>query len=188
MDERNEKTETLTASDAIPGAKFVDPRPSDLEVFYALLPGVLGSLAAKSTDSRSANAMALTMVREALGQCAALGILRVQTQCLDGQLLASLPQNVTPMGVQQPIHDISRERKAPWLRSTRTIRVKACRQRGPRRAASCSSTRITRHPRSRVACRAETRASSWPCSRMGRNLPSFRGKRPLRIMVGKRIG
>ena len=103
MDERNEKTETLTASDAIPGAKFVDPRPSDLDVFYALLPGVLGSLAAKSTDSRSANAMALTMVREALGQCAALGILRVQTQCLDGQLLASLPQNVTPMGVQQPI-------------------------------------------------------------------------------------
>jgi len=86
---------------AIP--RFVDPRPTDLEVFFALLPGVLGGLAAKSNDIRSTNSTAFVMVREALGQCALMGTLRVSFQCLDGSYLVKMPDNQPVPGVQQPI-------------------------------------------------------------------------------------
>jgi hypothetical protein len=101
MEENQEK---MTSSDAIPGARYRDTRPSDIEVFYSLLPGVLGSLAAKNFDSRSANSMALIMVREMLGQCAAMGILRLETRCLDGSALAAMPnQGQAPVGTAPPV-------------------------------------------------------------------------------------
>ncbi|HYX20820.1 MAG TPA: hypothetical protein VFA98_08250 [Thermoanaerobaculia bacterium] len=100
-----EKRDPLTQPEAAPGAgNLRDPRPSDLEMFYALLPGVLGSLAAKSPDSASANSMALMMVREMLGQCAAMGILRVETRLLDGSPLAKMPnQGMAPVGTASPV-------------------------------------------------------------------------------------
>ena len=103
-----DKKENLTASDAIPGARFQDPRPTDLEVFYSLLPGVLSGMASKSVDTRSANAMALMIVREMLGQCIAMGIMRMTVQCNDGAPLAVMPtgsQNIP--GVSQPIQQQS---------------------------------------------------------------------------------
>ncbi|HTR02531.1 MAG TPA: hypothetical protein VMN82_04985 [Thermoanaerobaculia bacterium] len=100
-----EKRDPLTQPDAGPGAeRYRDPRPSDIEVFYSLLPGVLGSLAAKSPDSQSANAMAFMMVRQALGQCAMMGILRTDTRCLDGSPLAAMPnQGQAPVGAAPPV-------------------------------------------------------------------------------------
>ena len=85
------------------GPRFVDPRPTDLQVFFSLLPGVLGGLAAKSADIRSTNSTAFVMVREALGQCAVMGTLRATFVCLDGSLLAAMPNNQVPQGVQAPI-------------------------------------------------------------------------------------
>jgi hypothetical protein len=99
-----EKRDPMTQSEAIPEARYRDPRPSDIEVFYSLLPGVLGSLAAKSSDSRSANAMAFMMVREALGQCAVMGILRPETRCMDGSPLAAMPNaGQAPVGTAAPV-------------------------------------------------------------------------------------
>lgn len=99
MDDKKEST----TSETIAGARYVDPRPTNLQIFYELLPGVLGSLAGKSTDARSANAMAFVTVREALGQCAAMGILRLTVQCTDGMPLATMPQNMpSAPGVQAP--------------------------------------------------------------------------------------
>lgn len=98
------ETPSSMAADAISGARpMVDPRPTDLQIFYALLPGVLGGFAGKSTDTRSANAMAFTLVREALGQCAVMGILRPVTVCNDSSPLATMPSNYNTPGVQQPI-------------------------------------------------------------------------------------
>jgi hypothetical protein len=92
------------AADTITGARpMADPRPTDLQIFYSLLPGVLGGFAGKSTDTRSANAMAFALVREALGQCAVMGILRTVTVCNDRSPLATLPQNYAVPGVQQPV-------------------------------------------------------------------------------------
>lgn len=99
----DEKPNPLTQPEPGP-AERRDPRPSDLEVFFALLPGVLGSLAAKSPDSASANSMALMMVREMLGQCAAMGVLRPETRLLDGSPLARMPnQGSSAVGVAQPV-------------------------------------------------------------------------------------
>lgn len=98
----NEKPQDkLTSSDAMPGAKFQDPRPTDLQVFYELLPGVLSGFAGKSVDSRSTNASALSIVREMLGQCVAMGIMRMTVQCNDGSPLAILP-NGGMMATGQP--------------------------------------------------------------------------------------
>lgn len=98
------KKENLTASEAIPGARFQDPRPTDLEVFYSLLPGVLSGMAGKSVDTRSANAMALMLVREMLGQCVAMGIMRMTVQCNDGSPLAMMPAGSQGIpGVAPPI-------------------------------------------------------------------------------------
>jgi hypothetical protein len=99
----DEKKESM-AAETITGARpMMDPRPTDLQIFYALLPGVLGGFAGKSTDTRSANAMAFTLVREALGQCAMMGILRPVTVCNDSSPLATMPQNMMVPGVQQPV-------------------------------------------------------------------------------------
>lgn len=100
----DDKKDTTMAADTITGARpMADPRPTDLQIFYALLPGALGGFAGKSTDTRSANAMAFALVREALGQCAMMGILRPVTVCNDHSPLATMPQNAMVPGVQQPI-------------------------------------------------------------------------------------
>lgn len=109
----DDKKENLTTSDAIPGAKFRDPRPTDLEVFYLLLPGVLGGLAGKSVDPRSANAMALMIVREQLGQCVAMGILRPTVQCLDGSPLAMMPAGSVAQGIPGIAQPISQQTSQP---------------------------------------------------------------------------
>jgi hypothetical protein len=102
-----DKRDPLTQPEAGPAVEQRrDPRPSDLEVFFSLLPGVLGSLAAKSPDSASANSMALMMVREMLGQCAAMGVLRPETRLLDGSPLARMPNQgamAMPAGAAPPI-------------------------------------------------------------------------------------
>jgi len=89
----DEKQDNIVASEAIPGAKFQDPRPTDLQVFYQLLPGVLSGFAGKSVDSRSTISSALGIVREMLGQCVAMGIMRMTIQCNDGSPLAVMPVN-----------------------------------------------------------------------------------------------
>lgn len=89
MDEK----ETMSMGEEKQTRSIVDPRPTDLAVFFAMIPGVLASYAAKTVDTRSANASAFQCVREALGQCAAMGLLRVGTQCIDGSWLALMPQN-----------------------------------------------------------------------------------------------
>lgn len=84
-------------------ARFVDPRPTDLEIFFALLPQVIGGLASKGGDLRSINSSAFIVVREALGQCAAMGTLRPTFVCIDGTSLVMMPNNQPIPGVQQPI-------------------------------------------------------------------------------------
>lgn len=100
MDEKETTPVATVSSDVMPGAKFVDTRPTDLQVFFMLLPSVLGGFASKSADSRSANASAFVCVREALGQCAVMGIMRAVTMCNDGSPLASMMNNQVPLGVQ----------------------------------------------------------------------------------------
>jgi hypothetical protein len=101
MSDEKETSSTESLSAGMPAApRVVDPRPTDLQVFFMLLPGVLGGLAAKSADIRSTNSTAFVMVRQALGQCAAMGTLRASFICLDGSFLASMPSDQVPMGVQ----------------------------------------------------------------------------------------
>jgi hypothetical protein len=100
MDEKDKTA--VTASDVLPGVKFQDPRPTDLQVFFSLLPTVLGGLASRS-DTRSANPTAFILIRECLGQCAAMGTLRATFVCNDGSTLALMPQNQVGVGVQAPI-------------------------------------------------------------------------------------
>lgn len=83
--------------------RFVDPRPTDLEVFFALLPQVIGGLASKNGDLRSINSSAFIVIREALGQCAAMGTLRPTFVCIDGTPLVMMPNNQPIPGVQQPV-------------------------------------------------------------------------------------
>jgi hypothetical protein len=82
-----------------------DPRPSDIDIFYELLPGVLGALAGKSSDANSATSMALMMVRQMLGQCAMMGILRTETRLMDGSPLAAVTPNMGQgnVGVAPPV-------------------------------------------------------------------------------------
>jgi hypothetical protein len=103
MSDKKEEGE-MVESPEIPGARFRDPRPLDVDVFYALLPGVLGGLVAKNADTRSANAMALAAVREMLGQCAMMGILRPVTQLPDGSPLCIVQPGAGPAqaGVAPP--------------------------------------------------------------------------------------
>lgn len=81
-----------------------DPRKTDLEMFYEILPHIVGGYAGKSVDARSANASALIMAREMLGQCALLGVCRLTVQCLDGLPLALMPagQHQANPSVAQP--------------------------------------------------------------------------------------
>jgi hypothetical protein len=97
-----DQKESPTTSDVLPGVKFTDPRPTDLQVFFTLLPTVLGGLASRS-DTRSANPTAFLIIRECLGQCAAMGTLRSTFVCNDGSPLALMPQGQVAMGVQSPI-------------------------------------------------------------------------------------
>jgi len=86
-----------------PRSAFVDPRPTDLQIFFSLLPMVIGGLAAKSNDIRSTLSTAFVMTREALGQCGVMGTIRVGFVCLDGSMLASMPNNQMALGVQAPV-------------------------------------------------------------------------------------
>lgn len=80
-----------------------DPRKTDLEMFYELLPAIVGGYAGRTVDARSANASALIMTREMIGQCALLGICRLETQCLDGLPLALMPAQHAPNpNISQP--------------------------------------------------------------------------------------
>jgi hypothetical protein len=101
MDEKETSTQGMT-SDVLPGVKFQDPRPTDLQVFFSLLPTVLGGLASRS-DTRSANPTAFIIIRECLGQCAMMGTLRATFTCNDGTPLALPVQNQVAMGVQAPV-------------------------------------------------------------------------------------
>ncbi len=98
----NEKETSTAVSEVLPGVKFEDPRPTDLQVFFSLLPQVLGGLASRS-DTRSANPTAFLISRECLGQCAAMGTLRATFMCNDRTPLALMPQGQVPMGVQAPV-------------------------------------------------------------------------------------
>jgi hypothetical protein len=100
MDEKD-KTPAMT-SDVLPGVKFQDPRPTDLQVFFSLLPTVLGGLASRA-DTRSTNPTAFLIIRECLGQCAMMGTLRATFMCNDGTPLALPAQNQVAMGVQAPV-------------------------------------------------------------------------------------
>lgn len=90
--EQDSKSETtLVESKEIPGARYLDPRKTDLELFYALLPGISAGLSGKNGDTRSSNAMALVQVRELIGQCVFLGVCRPTMTALDGAPLALMP-------------------------------------------------------------------------------------------------
>lgn len=84
-------------------APIVDPRPTDLTVFYDLLSGAISGFAGKSTDTVSAIAMAMSLVREAVGQCIMLGIAKPMTRCNDGTPLGTMPAGRHLAGVQQPV-------------------------------------------------------------------------------------
>jgi hypothetical protein len=99
----DEKETSTAVSEVLPGVKFVDPRPTDLQVFFSLLPTVLGGLASKA-DTRSTNPTAFLIIRECLGQCAAMGTLRPTFMCNDGTPLALMPQGQVAMGVQAAQH------------------------------------------------------------------------------------
>lgn len=77
-----------------------DGRPTDLDVFFAILPGIVGAQAGKQVDTRSAIATSFLMARETVGQCCYMGIARPATMCTDGSHLAISPQNVSVPGVQ----------------------------------------------------------------------------------------
>src|SRR5271166_5872449 len=101
MDEKESSSQGMT-SEVLPGVKFVDPRPTDLQVFFSLLPTVLGGLASRA-DTRSTNPTAFLIIRECLGQCAVMGTLRATFVCNDGTPLALAAQNQVAMGVQAPV-------------------------------------------------------------------------------------
>ena len=98
----DEKNNPLPGIGAPPQKEYVDPRKTDLELFYELLPSIIGGYAGKSVDARSANASALIMAREMLGQMALLGVCRLTVQCLDGLPLALMPAQQHNPNVQQP--------------------------------------------------------------------------------------
>jgi len=99
--EEKDSTQAM-ASDVLPGVRFQDPRPTDLQVFFSLLPTVLGGLSSRA-DTRSTNPTAFLIIRECLGQCAVMGTLRATFVCNDGTPLALPPQNQVAMGVQAPV-------------------------------------------------------------------------------------
>jgi hypothetical protein len=107
MSDEKDKTPISESLGVVAGsaARMTDPRPTDLEIFFQLLPSVIGGLAGKN-DIRSTNSTAFVLVREALGQCAVMGTLRAGFVCLDGSLLASMPNNQAPIGVQQPVSQV----------------------------------------------------------------------------------
>jgi hypothetical protein len=103
MSDEKPVSEALGVPPAPVAVRPVDPRPTDLEVFFQLLPSVIGGLASKPGDIRSINPSAFTIVRDALGQCAVMGTLRAGFVCLDNTYLAQMPNNQPVIGVQQPI-------------------------------------------------------------------------------------
>lgn len=110
MDETSKKDESM--SEILPGIKITDPRPTDLQVFFQILPHILGGWATKS-DIRGANSSGFIQAREALGQLAMMGVIKAGFVCNDRSRLAIMPQgtqamasagfeSLQPMPMQQP--------------------------------------------------------------------------------------
>jgi hypothetical protein len=98
VDESQSKKDTSSMTEILPGIKIVDPRPTDLQVFFQILPHILGGWAAKSPDIRGANSSGFVQAREALGQMAMMGVLRAGFVCNDRSHLAILPQGGGAIG------------------------------------------------------------------------------------------
>jgi hypothetical protein len=114
MDDKKEKEEGLFALGGTPGSsspggtpgspsRSLDPRPTDLQVFFMILPGILGGAATKQSDITSALSTAFIFARQALGQCVMMGTVRSSFICNDRSTLAMLPNNQSAPGVQAPI-------------------------------------------------------------------------------------
>jgi len=103
-DEQKPSPKTSSAmKEILPGIKMSDPRPSDLEVFFRIMPHILGGWAGKTTDVRSANSSAFIQAREALGQMAMMGVLRASFVCNDRSHLAVMPTGGHPQMQSQPM-------------------------------------------------------------------------------------
>lgn len=90
-------------TEILPGIKMTDPRPTDLEVFFKIMPHILGGWAGKTTDVRSANSSSFIQAREALGQMAMMGVLRATFVCNDRSHLAVMPTGGHPQMQSQPM-------------------------------------------------------------------------------------
>jgi hypothetical protein len=98
-EEQDEKKTSSSMTEILSGIKIVDPRPTDLQVFFQILPHILGGWASKSPDIRGANSSGFIQAREALGQLAMMGVLRAGFVCNDRSHLAILPQGAgAPLG------------------------------------------------------------------------------------------
>ncbi len=76
-----------------------DARPTDADVFFSLLPTILGGYIMRGGDARSSLSSAFVAAREAAGHCCAMGVARVATICSDGSHLAVTPQGMNVPGV-----------------------------------------------------------------------------------------
>ena len=74
------------------------PKPnkaSDAEVFFDVLPQLVGSFAMKHNEAVTAANLAISLARETAGQLAILGVCDQETYCTDGLPLA-LTQGIQP--------------------------------------------------------------------------------------------
>jgi hypothetical protein len=89
-------------TEALEEVKRTDPRKTDLELFYELLPSIAGAVTTKGLDISSNVAMSLGVVREILGQCAVLGVIRPTIMCNDKQPLAIAIPGAAAIGQPSP--------------------------------------------------------------------------------------
>jgi hypothetical protein len=101
-EQKTSKRASSSMTEILPGIKMTDPRPTDLEIFFRIMPHILGGWAGKTTDVRSANSSAFIQAREALGQMAMMGVVRASFVCNDRSHLAVMPTGGHPQMQQQP--------------------------------------------------------------------------------------
>src|SRR5271166_2043436 len=95
-EKRSSPKTSSSMAEILPGIKMTDPRPTDLDIFFRIMPHILGGWAGRTTDVRSANSSAFIQAREALGQMAMMGVLRASFVCNDRSHLAVMPTGGHP--------------------------------------------------------------------------------------------
>jgi hypothetical protein len=91
---------------ALPQKEAATPKeiyPTDVELFFRVIPGIVGGLAGKLIDGRSTNACAFGIARELVGQACSMGICRATCQLSDHTFLGTMTQPASVPGVAGPM-------------------------------------------------------------------------------------